>query len=103
MQALPLRTLRVDGGLARSAALLQAQADLNQAPVEVFPSPHATALGVATLSQCGLDPSKGLPTERMVPEATYEPRLSAAEAEERLARFEAAARRSIEAHKETRS
>ena len=99
----PLGTLRVDGGLARSSALLQAQADLNQAPVEVFPSPHATALGVATLSQCGLDPTRGLSTERMAPAATYEPRLSAPEAEERLARFDAAARRSIEAHEEARS
>ncbi len=99
----PLGTLRVDGGLARSAALLQAQADLNQAPVEVFPSPHATALGVAALAQCGLDPTGGLPTDRLEPVATYEPRMSEAEAEDRLARFDAAARRSIEAHHEARS
>jgi len=43
----PLTALRVDGGLTRSAALMQSQADLLGVPVEVYPSPHATALGAA--------------------------------------------------------
>ncbi|MDQ2911195.1 MAG: FGGY family carbohydrate kinase, partial [Actinomycetota bacterium] len=42
----PLERLRVDGGLTRSAALMQAQADLLQAPVELYPSADATAFGV---------------------------------------------------------
>src|ERR671936_2319667 len=42
----PLDKLRVDGGLTRSAALMQAQAELLQAPVELYPSADATALGV---------------------------------------------------------
>ena len=35
----PLERLRVDGGLSRSSVLMQAQADLLQAPVERYPSP----------------------------------------------------------------
>src|SRR3989442_4999415 len=34
----PLERLRVDGGLTRSAALMQAQAHLLQAPVQLYPS-----------------------------------------------------------------
>ena len=50
----PLARLRVDGGLTRSRVLMQTQADLLQAPVEVYVSPHATALGVAALARLGL-------------------------------------------------
>ncbi len=49
----PLERLRVDGGLTRSASLMQAQADLLQAPVELYPSPDATALGVAAFARLG--------------------------------------------------
>ncbi len=49
----PLDRLRADGGLSRSAALLQAQADLLQAPVERYPSPDATALGIAAFARIG--------------------------------------------------
>src|SRR4029077_13739869 len=49
----PLTRLRVDGGLTRSNLLLQVQADLLQTPVEVYPSPHATALGVAAFADLG--------------------------------------------------
>ena len=49
----PLTRLRVDGGLTRSTTLLQVQADLLQCPVEVYPSPHATALGVAAFASIG--------------------------------------------------
>ena len=34
----PLTRLRVDGGLTRSAVLMQAQADLARIPVDVYPS-----------------------------------------------------------------
>ena len=44
------RALRVDGGLTRSSVLMQVQADLLQAPVEVSRTPHATALGAADLA-----------------------------------------------------
>ena len=50
----PLSRLRVDGGLTRSTLLLQTQADLLQCPVEVFPSPHATALGVGAFAGLGI-------------------------------------------------
>ncbi|RRQ82575.1 FGGY family carbohydrate kinase [Streptomyces griseofuscus] len=88
----PLRTLRVDGGLTRSALLMQTQADLLQLPVEVSALPDATALGAAALARLGADPALGiaeaLPEER--PAAVYEPRIPADLAAERRARFRAA-------------
>lgn len=44
------QVLKVDGGLTRSTSLLQIQADLAQCPVQPYPSPHATALGIAEMS-----------------------------------------------------
>jgi glycerol kinase len=89
----PLERLRVDGGLTRSALLMQVQADLLQAPVEVYPSPNATALGVAALARlgAGLAASAAEATAGWTPAATYEPRIGPAEAEERLRRWRAAA------------
>jgi len=82
----PLTTLRVDGGLTRSNLLLQAQADLLQAPVEVYPSPHATALGVAAFADLGAGESSldqaGSQARR--PDVVIEPEIGAEEAEERL-------------------
>jgi glycerol kinase len=49
----PLGRLRADGGLTRSRLLVQAQADLLQAPVEVSRSQDATALGVTALARLG--------------------------------------------------
>jgi glycerol kinase len=49
----PLERLRVDGGLSRSAVLMQAQADLLQVPVERYPSADATALGAAAFARLG--------------------------------------------------
>jgi glycerol kinase len=82
----PLTRLRVDGGLTRSAALMQVQADLLQAPVEVYASPHATALGVAALARLG---TGGATDARaaigsFTPAAVYEPAVSADEADARL-------------------
>ena len=82
----PLARLRVDGGLTRSRVLMQAQADLLQVPVEVYASPHATALGVAALARLGIGAAR-TPAEAIgpwVPAATFEPRLPAPEAEARL-------------------
>ncbi|MEV0122627.1 FGGY family carbohydrate kinase [Streptomyces sp. NPDC050703] len=88
----PLTSLRVDGGLTRSALLMQTQADLLQLPVEVSALPDATALGAAAVARVGLDPA--LPVSAAVPawrpSAVYEPRVGAAEAAERLGGFRAA-------------
>jgi glycerol kinase len=89
----PLERLRVDGGLSQSSVLMQAQADLLQAPVERYPSPDATALGVAALARLGSGGAT-TPAEAVgswAPMATFEPRMSADEAAVRLTRFNAAA------------
>ena len=89
----PLTRLRVDGGLTRSQVLLQTQADLLQAPVEVYPSPHATALGVAAFADLGANP--GSPSQLSAtawrPDAVLEPAIGADEATERLATWQRAA------------
>jgi glycerol kinase len=88
----PLTALRADGGLTRSAVLMQAQADLLQVPVEVCRVPDATALGVAALARLGLGAAASL-AEAVGPadvERVVEPRMSADQAAARLAQFEAA-------------
>lgn len=77
----PLQRLRVDGGLTRSATLLQIQADLLGIPVEVYPSPHATALGVAALTWRAID--RLHPGFTWSPVSVNVPRVSADEAEAR--------------------
>ncbi|WP_031167576.1 FGGY family carbohydrate kinase [Streptomyces durhamensis] len=88
----PLDTLRVDGGLTRSALLLQTQADLLQRPVEVSALPDATALGAAALARLGAD--RTLTVEQALPDwkpaAVYEPRVTADQAAERRDRFRTA-------------
>ncbi|GGU39426.1 FGGY family carbohydrate kinase [Streptomyces lavendofoliae] len=88
----PLTSLRVDGGLTRSALLMQTQADLLRLPVEVAESPDATALGAGALARLGLDPRLPLreAVPRWRPSAVYEPRLGADRAAERMAAFRAA-------------
>ena len=87
----PLTALRVDGGLTRSALLMQTQADLLQLPVEVSALPDATALGAAAVARLGIDtdltPEQAVPAWR--PSAVYEPRISADRAAERLGTFRA--------------
>jgi glycerol kinase len=75
----PLTSLRVDGGLTSSRTLMQAQADLLQVPVEVFPSPHATPLGAAALAQMALDHTVALADvlPQWRPSAIFEPSWSA--------------------------
>ncbi|MGZ4740965.1 MAG: FGGY-family carbohydrate kinase, partial [Ilumatobacteraceae bacterium] len=86
----PLTRLRVDGGLTRSRVLLQTQADLLQAPVEVYPSPHATALGVAAFADLGANPGSHdrLGAAAWRPDVVVEPRIGADEATERLAAWQ---------------
>ena len=86
----PLTRLRVDGGLTRSRLLLQTQADLLQAPVEVYPSPHATALGVAAFADLG---ANGISQDQLGatswrPDVVVEPRIGADEAADRLASWQ---------------
>ncbi|GHE48463.1 carbohydrate kinase [Streptomyces longispororuber] len=87
----PLRALRVDGGLTRSALLMQAQADLLQRPVEVSALPDVTALGVGAVARLGLDPRLGLAdvVPAWEPAAVYEPRIGPDEAATRRAAFRA--------------
>lgn len=84
-----LTSLRVDGGLTQSAAFMQIQADLVQRPVEVYPSPHATALGTAALGRMALSP--GMLVENAVwewsPARVFEPRWSPERAEEHMDRW----------------
>jgi glycerol kinase len=94
----PLERLRVDGGLTASGTLMQVQADLLQMPVEVYPSPDATALGVAAFARIGMGDQAGgwaLARDR-TPTATYEPRVSADESEDRRACWRAAVDATIE-------
>ena len=89
----PLTTLRVDGGLTRSALLMQTQADLLQLPVEVSALPDVTALGVGAVARLGPRPAACRSPEAVPewkPAAVYEPRIGADEAAERLAGFRAA-------------
>jgi glycerol kinase len=89
----PLQRLRVDGGLSRSAALMQAQADLLQAPVERYPLADATALGVAALARLGAGGAENLvkAVRAWEPAAVFDPKMDAAEAAERRERFHRAA------------
>ncbi|MBO1332157.1 FGGY family carbohydrate kinase [Streptomyces sp. VRA16 Mangrove soil] len=88
----PLAPLRVDGGLTRSALLMQTQADLLQLPVEVSALPDTTALGAAAAARIGLDPSLSVrdAVGERPPARVHEPRIGAAQAAERLAVFRAA-------------
>jgi glycerol kinase len=85
----PLTRLRVDGGLTRSRTLMQMQADLLQIPVEVYPSPHATAMGVAALARIGVGDACS-PAEAIgqwQPAAIFDPQIRGDEAESRLRRW----------------
>jgi glycerol kinase len=85
----PLAQLRVDGGLTRSRLLMQTQADLLQAPVEVYPSPHATAIGVGALARIGVGVARrpAAAIGRWRPAAIFEPTITADQAESQLARW----------------
>jgi glycerol kinase len=93
----PIRALRVDGGLTNSAVLLQAQADLLQMPVEVYPSPHATPLGVAAAARLALHPGLKLADVAWpwAPGAVHEPRWTADRAGEFLGRWRDALARTL--------
>ena len=94
----PVPRLRVDGGLTRSSFLMQAQADLAQLPIDVYPSPDATALGAAAAAVVGLDRTCEVAdvVGGWEPVATYEPRWSADRAAEHLGRWRTAVARDLE-------
>lgn len=92
----PLTYLRVDGGLTRSSVLMQAVADLAQLPVEVYPTPNATALGAVALARMATDPALEL-ADSIVPWAadrSFEPQWPADRAADFLQRWSQAAERS---------
>ena len=72
----------------QAEALVQMQADLAQVPIEVYPSPHATAHGVAGFARLG---AGGGPFPAWRPALVVEPSISADEADSRLSRWHAAA------------
>jgi glycerol kinase len=93
----PLTRLRVDGGLTRSSVLMQAQADLGQIPVDVYPSAHATPLGAAACARLALDPQVQ-PSDVVggwSPQRTYEPQWTPDRAAEHLERWQQAARATL--------
>ncbi|RRR86077.1 FGGY family carbohydrate kinase [Streptomyces sp. RP5T] len=98
-----INSLRVDGGLTRSALLMQAQADLLQVPVEVDAAADTTALGVAALAAYGIDPRQepGTAVPRRGPAKIYEPRIGAEAAQEQLDRFRRATEASVAHARET--
>lgn len=92
----PITTLRVDGGLTRSRTIMQMQADLLGAPVEVYPHACATALGIAALSLRGIE---GAGAEEPLisgwqPVATYAPQADASVSRERVLKYARALARS---------
>jgi glycerol kinase len=93
----PLTRLRVDGGLTRSRVLMQAQADLTQIPVEVYPSAHATPFGAAACARLALDPAAGLAgiVGGWKPEHTYQPAWTADRAADHLTRWQRAAQATL--------
>jgi len=72
---------------------MQAQADLLQAPVELYPSADATALGVGAFARLGSGAAE-TPREAVgdwESVAVFEPQLAASAAEGYLSRWEEAA------------
>ena len=90
-----LRSLRVDGGLTRSAVLMQAQADILQLPIEVYPSAHATALGAAAAGRLAVRPHESVPAIDWTPEHVYEPQWSADRAAEFMGHWRATVERTL--------
>jgi glycerol kinase len=92
----PLRRLRVDGGLTACRTLMQATADVLQIPVDVFPSPHATALGAGALGRLAGTPGIGLKqaVTPWTPERSFEPKWSPDKAQDYRERW----RRALEAN-----
>ncbi len=83
-------TLRADGGLARSAPLMQRVADLLGAPVAVAAEEEATVVGACALValRSGTVSLDDLRQRRARSQAHYQPRINADERGARIARFD---------------
>jgi glycerol kinase len=68
---------------------MQAEADLAQVPIDVYPSADATALGAAAAAVIGLDPTRSVAqvVGGWSPAARYEPQWSPDRAAEHLGRW----------------
>jgi glycerol kinase len=88
----PIGRLRVDGGLTRSRVLMQATADFLQIPIDVYPSPDATAFGAAALARLAVEPTLSLQDAVLewTPTDIYEPKWSADRAATHRGRWRAA-------------
>jgi len=86
--------LRVDGGACINDLLMQFQADLLGIAVVRPVVTETTALGVAYLAglSCGLYPSTQALSQLWKAERRFEPRISAAQAQEKMQRWEHAVR-----------
>ena len=97
--AVPVQRLRVDGGLTHCRTLMQAQADLAQVPIDVYPHPDATAIGAAALARLALHPAlrpaDAIPVWRA--QQTYEPEWSSDRAQEFLHRWRMVAKHTLNA------
>ncbi|MEZ7897189.1 MAG: FGGY family carbohydrate kinase [Flaviflexus sp.] len=93
-----LERLKVDGGLTRSKVFMQIQSDLIQAPIDTYPSAHATALGAAAAMRLALNP--GMPVEEgpysWEPELTFEPKITSEAAQQFRTRWVAAVEANME-------
>ena len=74
---------------------MQAQADILQLPIEVYPSAHATALGAAALGRLAVRPQEAVPALEWVPEHVYEPRWNADRAADFMGNWRAAVMRTL--------
>ena len=90
----PLKSLRVDGGMARNAWFLQCQADVLGLPVVQTPHSEATARGAAFLAgwRAGVWPDLAALRQMSEDAHTFTPTLPAAERERRLALWRRAVR-----------
>jgi glycerol kinase len=95
-----LRSLRVDGGMARNAWFLQRQADLLGIPVLQSPHSESTALGAAYLAGLGMGVWPNLDAlRRLASDARrFEPKLAAKERQRLVERWRRAVRAVIEFH-----
>ncbi len=91
----PLRSLRVDGGMARNAWFLQFQADVLGLPVLQSPHSEATALGAAYLAglQAGVWPDLAALRRLAADARTFTPRMPEEDRKRRLAQW----RRAVQA------
>jgi glycerol kinase len=101
----PITELRVDGGGARNALLMQFQADLLGTPVLRPRNTETTALGAASLAGlgCGFWQSHAELAALWQLDRQFEPRMSAAEVGERRARWAQALERSRRWAQESKS